>query len=236
MNEKTPENIEDGEIVVLFFKLNSDEDECESLLKNLPDHEQHRANEFQCLNDRVGYIKCRNVLRKTLATWLECEPKELNITCSEHGKPYLEHSQNIEFNITHTKGLAAIAFSKTFTIGIDTENTEREVNLVHLSEKVFNEKERFLISSETPQNQKKMFFRLWTAKEAFLKNTGLGLRLDPKKINVTHSINKGNNGRVECDKVNSGPSLLIELKCQEPYVTTLCTSEKGTKNIKTIFL
>ena len=61
----------------------------------------------------------------------------------------------IEFNITHTKGLAAIAFSKTFTIGIDTENTEREVNLVHLSEKVFNEKERFLISSETPQNQKK---------------------------------------------------------------------------------
>ena len=81
-----------------------------------------------------------------------------------------------------------------------------------------------------------MFFRLWTSKEAFLKNTGLGLRLDPKKINVTPSINKGNNGRVECDKVNSGPSLLIELKCQEPYVTTLCTSEKGTKNIKTIFL
>ena len=44
MNEKTPEDIEDGEIVVLFFNLNSDEDECESLLKNLPDHEQHRAN------------------------------------------------------------------------------------------------------------------------------------------------------------------------------------------------
>ena len=147
----------------------------------------------------------------------------------------MEHSQNIEFNITHTKGLAAIAFSKTFTIGIDTENTEREVNLVHLSEKVFNEKERFLISSETPQNQKKMFFRLWTSKEAFLKKYWTWIEIRPKKINVTPSINKGNNGRVECDKVIC-PSLLIELKCQEPYVTTLCTSEKGTKNIKTIFL
>ena len=236
MNEKTPENIEDGEIVVLFFNLNSDKDEYESLFKNLPDHEQHRANEFQYLNDRIGYTKCRNVLRKTLATWLGCEPKKLNITCSEYGKPYLEHSQKIEFNITHTKGLAAIAFSKTFTIGIDTENTEREVNLVHLSEKVFNEKERFLINSEKPHNQKKMFFRLWTSKEAFLKNTGLGLRLDPKKINVTPSVKKGNNGRVECHEVKASPSQLIELKCQEPYVTTLCTSEKGTKNIKTIFL
>ena len=57
MNEKTPENIEDGEIVVLFFNLNSDEDEYESLFKNLPDHEQHRANEFQYLNDRIGYTK-----------------------------------------------------------------------------------------------------------------------------------------------------------------------------------
>ena len=66
MNEKTPENIEDGEIVVLFFNLNSDEDEYESLFKNLPDHEQHRANEFQYLNDRIGYTKCRNVLRKHL--------------------------------------------------------------------------------------------------------------------------------------------------------------------------
>ena len=110
MNEKTPENIEDGEIVVLFFKLNSDKDECESLLVNLPDHEQRRANEFQCLNDRIGYIKCRNVLRKTLATWLECEPKELNITCSEHGKPYLEHSQNIEFNIKISVKISRIVF------------------------------------------------------------------------------------------------------------------------------
>ncbi|HAA87043.1 MAG TPA: hypothetical protein DCE22_02240, partial [Verrucomicrobiales bacterium] len=64
------------------------------------------------------------------------------------------------------------------------ENRDRNTNIDEVAEKVFTQSERKIIATESGIDKRKLFFRFWTSKEAFLKSIGLGLGLDPKKVNL----------------------------------------------------
>ncbi|NLZ25451.1 MAG: hypothetical protein GX891_03220 [Clostridiales bacterium] len=85
---------------------------------------------------------------------------------SREGKPRFINS-DIGFSVTHTKGLCAVAFSKS-EVGIDAE-AHRKIN--------FNRFKR-IIEAES----EKEFFDKWTKLEAYLKYTGEGLKDISKKI------------------------------------------------------
>ena len=111
MPQHIPNNIKKGEIIILVFEIDSTQEKWSDYDTILSKNEKNKAHEFQHPDDRLSFTKCRSILRSTLSKWLNCDPNEINIIHRENGKPYLEHSKVIEFNITHTKGLSAIAFS-----------------------------------------------------------------------------------------------------------------------------
>lgn len=79
-----------------------------------------------------------------------------SLLVTEAGKPYLEKGP--KFNLTHTAGLTAAAFSRQ-EVGLDAER-RRARKLSALMERL------------TPEEREEDFFELWTAKEAYVKFRG----------------------------------------------------------------
>jgi len=237
MHQQIPNGIIEGEIVVLTFKINPIKESWTDYMESLPKNELDRAREFHYPADKLRFTKCRSILRNTLSRWLNNNTKELNIGLKTNGKPYLKENPEIKFNISHTEGFAGIAFCKEYEIGIDVENSTRATDIDQVAEKVFTQSEKLTLNSETVLDKRKMFFRLWTAKEAVLKNTGLGLTLDPKKIESNLSTKNKKYGTFECYQVKNSSSLRsVEIACPDPYIMTLCASEESLDEISVLCL
>ncbi len=95
---------------------------------------------------------------------------EYDIERGEHGKPYLPLHPEINFNISHCRGLAICGFSGG-SIGVDAELI-RDFD-PKVMDRVFSDEEKnFVLSSEEKNRD---FFRIWTLKEAYGKYLGTGL-------------------------------------------------------------
>lgn len=97
------------------------------------------------------------------------------------GKPQLIHGF-LHINISHCKGLA-VAAAGTVPLGVDAEvpRTVRE----SLLRKVCTAEE--IAQIQAADDEKHMFARFWTLKEAYAKYTGEGIGLDFAKLGFAFS-------------------------------------------------
>ena len=91
-----------------------------------------------------------------------------------HGKPYFQAPElkGIFFSRSHSKGHEIVCFSDN-EIGIDCENTEARPGIderyLKIAERCFTDDEKEYIGKSLAR-----FFEIWTAKEAYMKYTGMG--------------------------------------------------------------
>lgn len=88
-----------------------------------------------------------------------------------YGKPYLRNS-NVNFNISHSGQWIVIGFSNS-PIGVDVE--EKEVTNVHKVLEFFSDNDREYFYTYCG-DVKKAFKFFWSAKEAWVKYLGIGLK------------------------------------------------------------
>ncbi len=152
----------------------------------LSEEDKLRAARFHFTVDGARFALCRFCLRSLLSEATGVPPLDLQFSEGPHGKPFLaEPATAPHFNLSHTKGLAVIAISPEHELGIDTEATDRSVNALELARRVFTPAEIATLEALEGAALGERFFRYWTAKEAFLKATGRGLSLDPRKLETT---------------------------------------------------
>ncbi len=155
----------------------------EKLSTILSSDEKDRANKFYFERDKNRFIIARGTLRKILSRYLNIEPKKLQFTYSERGKPYLPDT-SILFNLSHSQDLALYAITQVNLIGIDLEYIRPMNDAENLTKRFFSPQEYNLISQLPPQKQQETFFKLWTCKEAYLKATGDGLAGGLEKVEI----------------------------------------------------
>ncbi len=111
--------------------------------------------------------------------------RNFDIGIGKHGKPFaLTSGKPLYFNISHTKGLAVLAYSETAEVGADTERIRKAPD--EIANRFFTEEEKtFLKNGDADGTGPERFFRIWTAKEACMKLTGQGLLLSPERIGLT---------------------------------------------------
>lgn len=96
---------------------------------------------------------------------------DTEIKRGKNGKPFFSKSNEMFFNISHTDGITAIAFSNQ-EIGIDVEKAD------YFNEKIIDrfysndEKNEILNSGEDKDFQKLKSVEIWTRKEAEIKKQG----------------------------------------------------------------
>ena len=144
---------------------------------------------FRFGTDRNNFLFCRSMLRMLIASYLGASPAELHFAYSAHGKPSLaEPSGNLEFNLSHSHGMALFAFSRGRKIGVDVEHIRHDLNVQDIAGRFFSVAEQQELSQCSDMYD--AFFHCWTRKEAFVKARGEGLScpLDSFDVSVVPQV------------------------------------------------
>ena len=140
--------------------------------------EVNRANKFRFVKHKQRFIAARGILRELLGNYLDIDPKSLVFQYSDRGKPLLTNSSEadiLQFNISHSHNYGLYGFAIDDLIGVDIEHLREMPDAVKIAKRFFAPVEYEFIASLDSEQQQQVFFRLWTAKEAYLKAVGTGL-------------------------------------------------------------
>lgn len=154
----------------------------------LTEDERGRADRFHFERDRQRFTVGRGTLRLLLGRYLQLEPDALQFDYGDRGKPRLANSPNdrsIQFNLSHSHGLALYAFTRQHQIGVDVEQVRPIERLEQLANRFFSPQENAFLKTLTPVAQQEAFFRFWTSKEAYVKACGVGLSQPTQEVEIS---------------------------------------------------
>ena len=97
-----------------------------------------------------------------------------------NGRPVLSNHPDVDVNLTHAGGAAAVGIATRRQIGVDLEPVRPLPRADERMRRAFSEAEWEVIgSSESPDTE---LLALWTCKEALLKAIGVGLRVSLRDV------------------------------------------------------
>ena len=136
----------------------------------LTPEERQRASRFLRDSDRTRYITGVLLTRaaaaeRTGSWWTE-------IRRNEFGKPFLSGDDSFYFNLSHSDDLVVFAQGDA-PVGVDVERIA-PIEWRQLAS-VFSDEERAMLDRST--EPLRLFYRMWTAREAFAKEEGVGLSI-----------------------------------------------------------
>ncbi|WP_019507798.1 4'-phosphopantetheinyl transferase superfamily protein [Pleurocapsa sp. PCC 7319] len=162
--------------------------EIEQLATCLSTDEISRANKFRFPIHKRRFIVARGILRQLLGNYLQLSPDRIKFEYGDRGKPRLAASVVdgfLQFNVSHSEEYALYGFTHHHLIGVDLEYLRDMKDAVKLAERFFSPREFELLAAIDSEQQRKVFFKLWTAKEAYLKAIGTGLTNSLASIDIS---------------------------------------------------
>ena len=115
------------------------------------------------------------LLKHLLSLYLHIPEQDIILQKEKHGKPFFETFPALYFNLSHTDGCIAIAFSSTSPVGIDVEKIRQKNNFQAIARRTFLPEEAEHLKHLEGEEEQQYFFHCWTRTEAFLKGIGTGL-------------------------------------------------------------
>ncbi len=166
-----------------------DEQQYTEMYRAADEERRARADRFRYEDDRRRCLCADMLARKMLADASGKTPEEITFTIGHKGKP----SANVPFyfNLSHSGDLVLCAVSDK-PIGVDIEQIKPfRAGMVA---RYFTQTEAAYVwgdmtpSSETVTDSEicARFYRIWTAKEAYVKMTGTGISTDLTQIRYDH--------------------------------------------------
>lgn len=173
----------------------------ERALALLSEEERARHDRFLFEKDKAVHRVAHAMVRHVLSGLLGVEPGALRFVKNAWGRPELamlgraseareaeaeprgariravESPRPLRFNLSHTRGLAALIVTRAHDCGVDVEAVDRRVDPIGLGARVFAPSEHGGVIALSGEAQRERFFALWTLKEAYIKARGMGLAL-----------------------------------------------------------
>ncbi|HEV3021672.1 MAG TPA: 4'-phosphopantetheinyl transferase superfamily protein, partial [Pirellulales bacterium] len=137
--------------------------------------ELRRAERLQFEKDRLAFAIGRSALRTILGRLIGEEPGRLSFEYGPSGKPALATPRQVralEFNVSHSHGLALVAVSWSRCLGVDVEQVRELDGYAEIVGRFFSTRERETFAQIADQANSEAFFRGWVRKEAVLKAKG----------------------------------------------------------------
>lgn len=164
--------------------------------------ELQRAQRLVQAEDRIRFTTTRSFLRRILAEYSATLPSELRFAYSPKGKPSLESpASDLLFSVSHSGRRALIAVTRAQQVGVDVEAIRENVEIFELAERFFSASECERLRAAPAQKAREAFFRIWTAKESFIKASGDGLSRQLNSFDV--DLNENLDASLKATRPNS---------------------------------
>ncbi len=161
------------------------------------------------------------LLHKALTEMGVEEPDEVSM--NEFEKPFYKEYPEIHFSLSHSGVMAMCAISDR-PVGCDVEKIrERDLDI---AKRFFTSEEYDLIKSQkTDELQTKMFFRIWTLKESFVKCIGTGLSTPLNEFSIIPDWH----GKITLNQTISNSEYnFVELNLDDGYKYSVCVKDPQT--------
>ncbi len=143
------------------------------------------ANGAQYLRDSAESRRALMLLKFICQTDYQFELKQLNFNA--YGKPATT-VDGFQFNISHSGNLILIAIDDR-AVGIDVEHCKK-IDYRLIAKRFFSGAERDLLAAN--EYDIKLFYKIWTLKESYLKYLGIGLQRHLQRVDVSSHVNATN--------------------------------------------
>lgn len=180
-------------------------------LKMLSADERIRHDTFRFQQDSDLYLCAHTLLRQALSAYTGIPPSSLWFQRDSLGKPALvstTRGNTPQFNLTHTKGLAACIIAGTRPCGIDLELVQQKAELLNIADRWFTSEEVEQLKRLPGERRCEHFYSLWTLKEALLKAYGCGLQQPLNSFGFRFPANE--HGTIELELVYQDPIFIGE--------------------------
>lgn len=166
---------------VWLMSLSRITDHMRTVFRNfLTSPELERMQRVASQSARDQHIAAWALLRTRLAQYTNEPPGSWIFERNRYGRPYIVKPlsfQGIQFNISHTDGIVACAVSIGHGVGVDVEDTTRDVDFIGLSKRFFSPLEAREVGRLEGEQARAAFFTYWTLKECYIKGCGKGLSM-----------------------------------------------------------
>lgn len=102
----------------------------------------------------------------------------------------MNNSAAIEFNVSHSDGIAVYAVALNRTVGIDVERVIEGIAADEVAEQNFAPAEVAALRGLPREARSEAFFATWVGKEAYLKAVGRGLSVPLSQVRVPASTGR----------------------------------------------
>jgi len=198
--------------------------------------ERERAARFRSPQLRQRFTAGRGILRAILGRYLRQAPEALCFAYTAYGKPslaMLPGQPPLQFNLSHSAGLALYAVTLNRAVGVDVETIDHNIEHLQVAEHCFSAGERSALRQLPPGELAAGFFNCWTRKEAYIKAHGHGLSLPLDQFSVSlHPQHPARLLHSNLDPAEPSRWTLQDLVLGSAYVGALAVAGQGWRIVR----
>lgn len=129
---------------------------------------------------RLQHLIGRALVRTILGRYADVAPRALRFEANAYGRPRIagpRGAPDLRFNLSHTGGLVALAVAEGFDVGVDVERVTGDLDVGQLADIALAATERAAVAAACAHERRRLFFTVWTLKEAYVKARGMSLAM-----------------------------------------------------------
>lgn len=178
------------------------------LFARASDQRQERAQRYLKQEDKMRCVVADALVRYAAQKSLGLS--SFTVTQDALGKPYIQGQEKFHYNLSHSGRWVVMAYGDS-PVGIDVQQFRMEPGKEQRLCSLFAKDEADYILAAQGTERLQRFFRIWTAKESYLKFLGVGLRQSLDSFSV----------------LPDGTHLEVRFYSgfQDEYCMTLCTRD-----------
>lgn len=184
----------------------------------LSTREREKADKFYKESDRTRSRLVYVLLREILSLYTGLNPRSLEILVRKTGKPYIQGHEAPSFNLSHSGDRILYAFAKEREVGVDIELMKDNRDIDGLIGASCSPGEIGILNQLDGMQKKKMFYKLWSNKEAYLKGRGTGITIPLKEVDFSRGERIDNWTIIPCSHWESY-SASVALAEKDPGIT-----------------